>query len=437
MILTGFHHTYTVFGSVSKGTVSVDGVRTELYFTTVGKETANGIFFGDAALSKKLRNILLSSGVVKFIGVWTSKSASYRIEFIIDGITFSRYRGPMETDKLCEFTCNQLTIKLIYESEEINKKLTKAKISYCIPYRRELILPKIPKDFDSKYKDWLEYETEFGKLKIEYLPYEDKAKVGVNEGRFLVNELQLSVEVDFSTEELFLEKLRHIDEVVENYLLLISIICLGKTDYYKKVINYFGSNGYCYNQTYQIFDRKDHKGEERFMLFEWHTSDELLKNLVPLLVKHQNKYDILETIKLFLAAIHSEFEEVKLLLMQGAIETAVNSVYESLGFDEKKCSKCNKDLVIFKDKLIAILKNFNVKFDDLYPSVAKSSNESFPFILYRNRFVHGRRNEINYNDIVNETYRQQYLVERLIVNWIGYDSNKLDYLKLWEGIKPY
>lgn len=437
MILQGFHHTYVVVGSITKGTESVDGVRTELYFTTVGKETANGVFFGDGELSKKLGRLLLAPGKVRFSGKWSSKNASHRIEFIVEGIDFNKYQGPMETDRLCEFKCNQLIAKVIGEDEEAANKTTAVRICYSIPYRRELIKLKIESDLTPGYKDWLEYESKYGKIKIEYLPHADKAKIGVNHGKFLVHELQLSVEVEYEGEELLCEQLTDIDELIESYLLLISIICLGKTDYHKKVITYLDSNGYERNQTFQIFDRKNYQQQQHFMLFEWQTVDELLKDLIPKLNVHRNKYEILETVKLFTSAIHSEYVEVKLLILQGAIETAVNAVYELLGVEKQVCPNCKNDLVRLRDKLIAVLNTMNVRYDDLYPSVANSQDITFPFIKYRNSFVHGRRNQIDYIDIDSETYRQQYLVERLIMNWIGYDSNKLKYLEMWKGIKPF
>jgi hypothetical protein len=437
MILSGFNHTYTIIGTVFNGSLRVDGVRTEIYFTTVGKETPRGVFFGDVETSKTLSNVLLSKGTVKFSGVWTSQNASFRIEFEIEGINFSEYSGPMETDKLCEFTCDQLTVKVIYEGEDIDNKLTKVRVRYFIPFRNELVIPKIIKELDPKFKDWLEYETSLGKIKIEYLASKDKIKVGINKGTFKVYELQLSIEVDYTNEELFRETLEQIEELIEDYLLLISIICFCKTEYYKRVINYIGSKGYGYNQAYRIVDRKDYRKQTRFHLFEWHIADELLKSLVPCFINHRDKYDIQETIKLFLAALHSEYAEVQLLLLQGALETVVNATYDFSGIEEKFCPECNNDLVRLRDKLIAILNKMNVKFDDLYPSVASSSEKTFPFIKYRNRFVHGKRDEIDYSDIIGEMYRQRYLVERLIINWIGYDSTKLKHLKLWEGIKPY
>ena len=80
-----------------------------------------------------------------------------------------------------------------------------------------------------------------------------------------------------------------------------------------------------------------------------------------------------------------------------------------------------------------------VRLDDIYPSVLKeSSGRTFPFIKYRNRIVHGRLAEVPLVDLVEEIDRQQFLLERLLIHWIGIDSKRIYYLEnLPYGVKPY
>jgi hypothetical protein len=119
----------------------------------------------------------------------------------------------------------------------------------------------------------------------------------------------------------------------------------------------------------------------------------------------------------------------------------MNTLKEVLKLPEKQCDKCKSYLVHIKDRILQVVDKLGVQIEDIYPTVFKERNKenglSFPFIKYRNAIAHGRRNEIDHEDLPSELYRQQLLLERLIFHWIGFDARKVKYLRLWEGVKPY
>jgi hypothetical protein len=172
-------------------------------------------------------------------------------------------------------------------------------------------------------------------------------------------------------------------------------------------------------------------------LFELGTVDKLLKELMPMFSTHISKEDIAESILLFLGGIQSNYSEVRLILMQSAIETIANNLKRGLNLPIRHCEVCNSDLIPLKESILQVVSSFILEIEDIYPSVLADNQKTFPFIKYRNAIAHGRRNEIDYKDLSSELYRQQLLLERLIFHWIGFDARKVKYLKLWEGVKSY
>jgi hypothetical protein len=439
----GFTTTFVVFGEVSNGTESVKDVRTELIYSRVGQVPAKGIFYGNEDTSRKLANILLT-GKAFFNGLWSSRSASYEIAFRVRGIYFDKFQGRYETDKLCEFDCGELEVETTYHlGDNQTDKIHTLLIRYAIPKRRELILPTFPDDWKKdlpEYKDWLEYETTLGTMKIETRPYSKTIIVESKQGLFTFRESTLSFQFSVENKDT-VEVIKEIERIVQDYLRLISFILQCETKYYKQEVSLLNSEGLELKNILRLIWRSEVKPKERPILFEWHTVDELLKELMPKFLIHTNKPDIEETILLFLAAVHSNHPEVCLILMQAAIETIANTIKRVLNLPDTKCEKCKSPLVHIRERILQVVIALKVQIVDVYPSVwadrENDKGKTFPFITYRNHLAHGRRDEIDYKDLPSELYRQQLLLERLIFHWIGFDARKVKYLKLWEGVKSY
>jgi len=435
----GFTTTFVVPGEVSNGVDSVKDVRTELIYSKSGHIPARGIFYGNEEISRKLLRILLS-GKASFRGFWSSSSATYNLTFHVRKIHFDRYQGRYETDKLCEFNCGELDVETNYHlSNKHTDKVDTLLIRYAIPNRRELLLPKFPEQWKKdlpKYKDWLEYETTLGTMKIGSWTYSRTMTVESKHGLFSFDESALSFDIPVQDRNLD-EVLAESERVVEEYLKLISFILQCETKYYKQEVSYLNSERMELKNRLRLVQRAEVKPTQRPILFEWHTVDEMLKELIPKFSTHVNKEEIEESILLFLAAIHSEFAEARLVLMHSAIETIVNTLKDSLSLSKAHCSTCHSDLITLRERILQVISPLNVQIDDIYPSVLSDGPKTFPFIKYRNDLAHGRRREIDYKDLPSELYRQQLILERLILHWIGFDARRVDYLKLWEGVNPY
>ena len=110
--------TFVVLTEVTGGTDIVQDVRTELIYSRVAQIPAKGIFYGDEEVSRKLSRIL-RYGDTSFYGTWSSSSASYKVIFRGRKIHFSMFEGRSETDKLCEFYCDELEVETDYDSIRI------------------------------------------------------------------------------------------------------------------------------------------------------------------------------------------------------------------------------------------------------------------------------------------------------------------------------
>jgi hypothetical protein len=434
-----FTTTFVVLGEVSNGIDSVKDVRTELIYSKVGQILAKGIFYGDEETSRTLGRILLS-GKAYFCGVWSPHSTSFDISFHVKNINFDRYEGRDKTDKLCEFTCGELEAETSYHlGGDQSNKIEKLLIRYGIPKRRELFLPKFPEEWKKKlpeYRDWLEFETTLGAMKIERRTYSRMIAVESKRGLFSFDESILSFEVPAENRDLN-EVLMESEHLVEDYLKLISFILQCETKYYKQEVIYLNFEKQELKNILRLVQRTEVKAMARPILFELGTVDKLLKELMPMFSTHISKEDIAESILLFLGGIQSNYSEVRLILMQSAIETIANNLKRGLNLPIRHCEVCNSDLIPLKESILQVVSSFILEIEDIYPSVLADNQKTFPFIKYRNAIAHGRRNEIDYKDLSSELYRQQLLLERLIFHWIGFDARKVKYLKLWEGVKSY
>ena len=419
-----FTTTFTVLSEVSDGIDSVKDVRTELIYSRVGQIPPKGIFYGDEEISPKLGRILLS-GKAHFFGVWSSRSASFDIAFRVKHINFDRYEGRYESDKLCEFICDELEVETNYHLDKNGSdKVELILVMYAIPKRRELLLPKLPQELKKdlpEYKDWLQYETTLGSMKIERRTYSRAITVESKQGLFSFDESALSFVVPVGNRNLD-EIIRQSERIVEDYVKLISFMLQCETEYYKQEVRLLNSEKQELKNSLRLIQRIERTPNERPILFEWQTVDKLLKELMPKFSSHSNKPDIEEAILLFLSGIHSKLAEACLILMEFAIETIMNKVKKSGHL---------------KQRILQVVSKWDVEIKDIYPTVFADNKKQFPFIYYRNKLAHGERNKIDYNDLPSELYRQQLLLERLIFHWIGFDARKVKYLKLWEGVKPY
>lgn len=434
-----FATAYTVIGEVTNGTESVTGVRTELIYSRVGQVTPKGAFYGGEELSRRLVKILLT-GRARFRAEWSSSSASFLRQFSVEGIRFEKYEGPFETDKLCEFECNQLDVITDYEfSESVARSPKRVTLMYAIPKRRELLFPRIPESLKEgmpPFNEWLEYETSLGKMTIGRRNFVRGMHVEFGVGTFSYDELSLSFDVARDGRPAG-DIIDEADKIVERYERIISFIVQCETYHYKREVNYFDQENVKLRSDLSLLRRRRVVPKERPILFEWGVTNELLKALIPMVSNHTRKDDIHETITLFLAGVESGLGEARLILHQSAIETLVNSVKEDQLLPNRICVNCGKDLKSLRDYILGVVEFLRVQMDDVYPSVSLSNVETFPFVKYRNAIAHGRRKEINYKDLPRELYRQQLLLERLIFHWIGLDAREIGHLKLWPGVSPF
>ena len=432
-----FNKRYVFSASVSNEQTSVDNVRVEVELSEVGKPSMKGAFFGNSEMYERLKQVVFSQHL-KFDGTWCSDQSSYNIRFTGKDIFWTSFHTPEEDEKLCDFECAELESS--FERKVTPEKLTSIRIHFALPQRHILEKPFIAKEWkdDPDLKTYFEFDTELGKMEIQwnnhakdYAVADMLGKFSYKEPIFMFNKIPLTTEGD--------EVIEDAKNIVADYLDVVSLIGGCRTDWYRMVINYFDGAGSCprwYVKLINIADREERSWMKRR---NWRASDKLLKMITPIYSTHYEKPTIREALVMYSAGMHAENPEAQLIWCQSAIEIIVNTLWRIRDLPVDTCIACGEETSKLKDRLRRICLELKVRLDDIYPSVLKeSSGRTFPFIKYRNRIVHGRLAEVPLVDLVEEIDRQQFLLERLLIHWIGIDSKRIYYLEnLPYGVKPY
>lgn len=436
-----FRKRYTLFSSVSNGKRSVDNIRTQLEFNEVRPPLVEGTFFGNDEQGKKLGKIIVNMFPVTFHASRCTENTSYSVDFKGKNIHIESFHTRNETDELCHFECGDLEVLTSHQTgAETTERLL---VDFAIPNRDGLRKPTLPKEWlqDENFKDYidyLEYETEVGPMKIMVNENVDSCIERGLMGHFRYDELVMTFQTDVKNDDVegVVERAK---AIVQDYLDLISMVSQCRTNYYRISVRTLDGRGILTGARDQFLERSEFEQRRRFILYEWGTMDKLLKKFVPLYHSHDDKSDIRESIGLFLAGMHSDYAEAKLIWWQSAIESIVNIISRKHQRSSKTCQCCGQLITKVREKIVDACSELGVNLNDIYPAVTQTGSDlTFPFIKYRNAIVHGRRNEVNYQDIIDEIEREQMLLERLIVNWLGADSAQVPYLDhLWHGFRSY
>ncbi|HVN49457.1 MAG TPA: hypothetical protein VMU30_11645 [Bacteroidota bacterium] len=433
-----FAKTYSVVGKIWNDVDSIETIRTEITYYQVGQNSIKGVFYGDEEVSEKLFRILRNNNY-HFCGIWSSSQAAYNITFRFDHIFFNHYGSVShETDKLCEFECFDLEIETNYSTPDHEEQIKKLIIHYTIPQRNELVVPHAPQEYKEchpDYKDWLEYETPLGIMKLQTSMHSCEMEMDSKQGTFLLAETGLSFEILVDGKDAD-DIIKQSKQIVEDYLDLTSFILRCETKYYKLSIDYYGSkSNHPIKNFLRLIKRPLVKQTRRYVLLNYSEIDNYLKKWMPVFINHRHKKYIHEALSMFLTGIQSEYPEVCLIVLHTVIEVIIYCLKKEKLLPAKNS---NKKRISANEYLLRIISMYNIDIHDIYPSV--NPKKSFPFITYRNNIMHGKREKSDYMItsilLYNELLRQQTLLERLIIHWLGYDARKIEYLN-WQGIKPY
>lgn len=436
-----FRKHYNFFSTVTNGKESIDNIRTEIAFNEVGPSLVEGSFFGDDEQGKKLGRIIVNMFPVSFRAMRSAENTSYSMEFKGKNIRVESFHTRNEKDELCHFECGDLEVLTNYRSGAENPG--KLYVNFAIPNRDGLRKPTLPKEWltDDNFKDYtdyLEYDTEIGPMRIVVSENVDHCTESSLKGKFEYDELVMSFDLEIGSDPIdgMVDKA---ELIVQDYLDIISMILQCRTNYYRTSVMVRDFNGIPISERQSFLETNQYEQRKRFIGYDWNMMDNLLKRSISLYTSHDDKPSLKEAIGLFLAGIHSDYAEAKLIWWQSAIESIVNTIRHNNQTTSNTCQCCGQSTTNIREKIIDVCNGLTVKLNDIYPSVIKTESDfTFPFIKYRNAIVHGRRGDIDYEDIIDETEREQMLLERLIVHWLGADAGEVPYLgRLWEGIKPF
>jgi hypothetical protein len=436
-----FVRAYVVRGKVCNPEYSVENVRTEIRYLEVGEGPILGAFYGDPDLWEKVVRALSHSNS-RFQGTWSSPNGSYEIRFELKNIIFGSVNNSFETDRICQFECLNLEMERRYHPQVLDDdKPRELVISYVIPYRSELFVPPLPSFLRSEvpdYEDHIELDSIMGKIVITTDQHAPRSAPDGLSLSILVAEQSIKLRLQSDNVHSH-EGLEQTEQMIKTALLVISLFCKQRTDYYKRTVEYVNKQGREVRGTTVMRSRSTTKKGFTPILFSKQEMSIYLKKVFSGLLLHLDRDSIEEAAVLHLSAIDSQHAEEKLILRQAGIEVIVNTYWKRLGLHSTTCLTCGLHTDKLRDRLLETVHRLDVDISDIYPSVLSNAGKTFPFIGFRNKILHGQRDKIkDIRHFLDELTRQEFLLHRLILHSIGVNVKAISVLNqagFW--LKPY
>jgi len=319
-----------------------------------------------------------------------------------------------------------------------------------------------------KSDDSISWESEIGQVRIANYYEHDKGQVGLERADVQIEMTQLIISQNFSSQVVVEESLELIEEQIEDYLLVLSLLNRKFIRWYKIEAS-FSDTSEVRNFVSSEKRKKlnPYRGPQLHPLFGQY---ELKKGLLFDLINAYKKSAIKNTIERSVTYLTGSYEldrlEPKLLIAYSAIESIVNQLSQRSGiykclcdgqfkrlkenlsneveaFFEKEMHVKRKEHVVekegfypedikkklaeirtrpLKDRMLNLISKYNIDCSDIW-DLAKIGLEPAiqEIITRRNKLIHNPEN-IDANYLYIDLVRLQTLCERLILAELGFND---------------